>query len=117
MLHGDKVWVGNTNGESTNCAEGFLLSGNGTAPTWRVDTAAVLTVSVLPNGAIGPLLINGVPAPIAPSSNSAQQFTPGCKPLLIPEKTHLYFGASGNARFNDNFVGRVLSFNFDPLLV
>jgi hypothetical protein len=73
---------------------------------------------VLPSGAIGPLLINGVPAPIAPSSNSGQQFTPGsCKPLRIPEKTHLYFGASGNARFNDNFVGRVQSFNFDPLLV
>jgi hypothetical protein len=76
---------------------------------------AILTASVLPDGTIGPLLINGAPAPIAAASKFVIPSTPGCKPLIVPASTTLFFGASGNNKYNDNFAGRVLYFNFDPL--
>jgi hypothetical protein len=116
VLHGDKLWVGNTNGDSVNCAEGWLLSGgNASEPVWPVDTTATIKVSVLTSGKIGALLINGKSPPIAPSTSTAVPVAPGCQPLSIAASTHLFVGASGNDKYNDNFAGRVFSFSFSQL--
>jgi hypothetical protein len=111
VLHGDKLWMGNTNGGSVNCAEGWLLSGgNASEPVWPADTVATLTLSVLPDGTIGPLLINGAAPLIAPSAASAVPAVSGCKPLSIAADAHLFVGASGNDSYNDNFA-----FSFSPM--
>jgi hypothetical protein len=116
VLHGDKLWMGNTNGGSVNCAEGWLLSGgNASEPVWPADTVATLTLSVLPDGTIGPLLINGAAPLIAPSAASAVPAVSGCKPLSIAADTHLFVGASGNDSYNDNFEGSAFAFSFSPM--
>jgi hypothetical protein len=113
VIHGDKIWVGNTNGASTNCAEGWLLSGdNVTGPLWPVDTTASLNLTVSSEGKIGSLLIDGKVPPFVPSSVPTVPVTPGCQPLNIPAGTTMFFGASGNDQYNDNFAGSIFSVGF-----
>lgn len=113
VIHGDKIWVGNTNGASTNCAEGWLLSGDGvTGPLWPVDTPASLNLTVSPEGKIVSLLIDGKVPPLVPSSAPTVPLVPNCQPLHIPVGTSILFGASGNDQYDDNFVGSIFSVGF-----
>jgi hypothetical protein len=62
VVHGDKLWVGNKNGASRNCAEGFLLDGaNGTAAAWPLDTLALIAVTVGADGRIQSVLADDTP--------------------------------------------------------
>jgi hypothetical protein len=108
VLHGNRVWVGNSNGASANCAEGYDISGGGTngttitGPVWGVGTARDLEFVLDAAGTVASFTIDGAPALIAASS-PAQQYVPqGCAPLLVQAGTHLFFGASGNEQFNDS---------------
>jgi hypothetical protein len=109
VIHGSTVWVGNTNGDSINCAEGYDITGNGTGPQWPVGMKKDLEFVVDAAGKIASFSISGVAAsiykPDAPTLNAA----PACKPVLIAPGTPIYFGASGNEAYNDNFCGRVAS--------
>jgi hypothetical protein len=95
-VHADRLWVGNNNGDSTNCAEGYDLTGNGTGPVWPVNTLMELTFSVDATGRIASLLLNGAPALVAQPEVVRASIAPGCKPLSVPAVEPLFFGASGN---------------------
>jgi hypothetical protein len=95
--------VGNNNGQSVNCAEGYDLSGlNGTAgPVWPVNTLKALTFVIDATGKVVSLEMGGVAAMVAPVATGTT-ITPGCQPLNIPDTdvvsgpTKLFIGASGN---------------------
>jgi len=105
VIHGDVIWAGNTNGDSTNCANGWVVSSS-FAP-WPVGTFANITLDVLPTGQIGNLYINGKIPPFAPILVPSAPVVPNCRPLNITAGTLLFFGASGNEQYNDNFVGSI----------
>jgi hypothetical protein len=107
VIHGDTIWAGNINGDSTNCANGWVVSSS-FAP-WSVGTFANITLDVLPTGQIGNLYINGRIPPIAPSLATSVPVVPNCHPLNIPAGTPLFFGASGNEQYNDNFIGSIFT--------
>jgi hypothetical protein len=115
VVHGDKLWVGNKNGASRNCAEGFLLDGaNGTAAAWPLDTLALIAVTVSAKGRIQSVLADDKPLAIAPAEKETPFFvvTAACMPLAIPAGTPLLVGASGNDKYNDNFCGTVQTVAF-----
>jgi hypothetical protein len=113
VLHGDKLWVGNTNANSHNCAEGFLLSdASGAAPTWGVDTTLTIAVNFRADGTIHSATANGERLPLVPYVPVLVPVPAACKPLFVPAVTPLYVGASGNEAFNDNFAGRINSFGW-----
>jgi hypothetical protein len=124
VVHGDRLWVGNNNGDSTNCAEGYDLTGtNGTAlqPVWPVNTFKDIAFSISSTGMVSALTLDGVAATVAPSVASATPVTPGCQPLDIPaadalgHATKLFIGASGNPAYNDNFAGVITKFSITPI--
>jgi hypothetical protein len=96
VVHADRLWIGNNNNGSVNCAEGFDLSGNGTGPIWPVNTLKQLTFSVDASGHVASLLLDGTPARIAAPDVLRPPVAAGCKPLSVPASEPLYFGASGN---------------------
>jgi hypothetical protein len=102
VLHGNRVWVGNSNGASINCAEGYDLSGNGTGPVWGGGAARDLEFVLDAAGKVASFAIGGVPAVIAAPTPSQFSVQPGCAPLLLQPGTPLFFGASGNEKFNDS---------------
>jgi hypothetical protein len=109
VLHNDTIWVGNTNGDSTNCVKGWQISA-----AWPVNTPSTLILTVLPTGQIGTLTIDGVVPPIAPSSGNTVPVSVNCQPLHSVAGTPLFFGASGNENFNDNFAGSMYAVGFGP---
>jgi hypothetical protein len=124
VVHGDRLWVGNNNGDSANCAEGYDLTGaNGTAnqPVWPVNTFKDLVFSISATGEVSALTLDGVPATIAPSTQTVSPITPACQPLNISAKdaqnhnTRLFIGASGTPSFNDNFAGVITKFSITPI--
>ncbi len=112
VLHGSNVWVGNTNGDSMNCAEGYDLTGTSSSsagPQWPVGVKKDLEFVVDGDGKIASFSIGGVPAAIYKPAQPTLYAAPSCKPVLIASNTSIYFGASGNAAYNDNFCGRISS--------
>jgi hypothetical protein len=112
VLHGSNVWIGNQNGDSMRCAEGYDLtgtSGNSTGPQWPVGVKKDLTLVVDGEGKIASFSISGVPATIYKPTTPIVTLSPGCKPVVIVPNTPLFFGASGNEAYNDNFCGRISS--------
>jgi hypothetical protein len=119
VIHGDRLWIGNNNNDATNCAEGYDLGANGTAPRWPVNTFQDLTFNVNTNGKIVSLEMGGQAATIA-TPTPGLPVAAGCKPLNIPPidgygyATRLFIGASGNPNYNDNFCGSITSFSISP---
>jgi hypothetical protein len=96
-----EVWIGNTNGDSYNCARGFKIDGT---PGWTLGVKSNVTFSYLSNNTIWDLMVDGYampPAEITPG----YYHEPNCLPVVIPGGTPMYIGASGNIGYNDNFAG------------
>jgi hypothetical protein len=102
----------NSNGASSNCGEGFDLSGGAAgsgAPVWPLNTWATLHVALHADGHVAAAHLNGAALPIAPPPPLAAPYTqpPHCMPLRIEAGTELFVGASGNEDYSDNFCGRI----------
>jgi len=97
-----EVWIGNTNGDSYNCARGFKIDGT---PGWRLGVESNVTFSYLSNNTIGDLMVDGYAMPPAEITLSYFPRVQNCLPVIIPGGTPMYIGASGNVGYNDNFAG------------
>ena len=108
VLHQSEIWVGNMNGASVDCARGFQIPSS-----WPAGTSAALSFSILANGTIGDLLINGVAAgPAAVNVNAANYGNPpACQPVTLHTTTPLYVGGSGHVGYADNWNGTVSAFS------
>lgn len=106
VLHQAEIWVGNNNGNSTGCARGFAVPAS-----WTVGTMADLGFSMLANGTIGDLTVNGVaagPAAVDPTYMAIS----ACTPISIRASVKLFVGGSGNVGYTDNWMGGVSGFSF-----
>ena len=102
-----EIWVGNNNQQSGNCVRGFDVT-----QLWGLaDTLATLHFSILANGTLGDLFVGGTaagPAAVTPQPPSMDVSLVTCDPVML--EAPLYWGASGNAGYNDNFAGTFSGF-------
>jgi hypothetical protein len=110
VLHGSHLYVGNTLSGSTNCGDSADLAGGAdfSGATWPADTMRNITVTVDPLGRVGILIDGRKPAPAPPPALGPDETAPPppvCKPPTLPAGAKLFFGASGNAHYDDNFFG------------
>jgi len=108
-----EFWVGNANGDSSNCARGWAVHGPG-GNFWSPNHSAVVSLNVFPNGTIGPLTVDGAAPPPAAEVPMYMGIS-ACYPLFIAPVLDLQdglpepwlLGSGGNPGFNDNWVGSI----------
>jgi len=106
VLHQSEIWVGNHTGASTGCAKGFAVPAS-----WTAGTMANLAFSLLGNGTIVDLKVNGVAA--GPAAIDQSHFgISNCTPISISASVPLFVGGSGNVGYTDNWMGSISAFSF-----
>jgi hypothetical protein len=110
VLHGSHLYVGNALSGSTDCGDSADLAGGPdfSGATWPVDTMRNITVTVDPLGRVGILIDGRKPAAAPPPVLGPDETAPpsaACNPPTLPAGAKLFFGASGNAHYDDNFFG------------
>ncbi len=113
MLYADRLWVGSTLGDSTNCGTGADLTGgaDGLGPTWPANTMRTITVRVSASG-VPSIFIDGVPAVAPPAAAYGDQDAPNCRPPVVAPTAALIFGSSGNMHYDDKFHGVMSNIEF-----